>query len=140
MIKVDRSDSGVYYCSVNGDGFKTRNVSLLVEHGPDISSEDVYLQHPGYAVTLMCHVSAVPPPVITWYRYTTNQSQMEDVEILQSDDNVDIMISNFTDGKVTSSLHIETVSDGDFGHYICAANNAIGTVSHSKLYNMYFQF
>ena len=54
------------------------------------------------------------------------------MEVLKTHDGIDISISNFTDGKITSSLLIDDVHESDFGQYICVANNIHGMVSHDE--------
>ena len=120
LIHVDKSDSGVYTCSVKGSD-KMRHMSLLVKHSPEVRvSESHVLAEVGDSVQLNCDVEAVPVPAVSW-RYG-NKSQ----ETIESQGNRWITIQDYEDGKIISSLNIRNVSRRDFGKYSCNAENSEG--------------
>ena len=47
---------------------------------------------------------------------------------VHSHGDTDIVISDYTDGVVTSSLVLGSVKAEDYGHYVCKATNGHGKV------------
>jgi len=122
LILVDRSDSGVYVCSVSG-GARTLNFSLLVEHSPTvIPNESTIYQAPGYPAHLSCQVSAVPVPAVVWYRI----GQSTGPAMIKSNGDVSIMIEDYKDGVMTSSLIFDNTTTDHYGQYSCNASNLLG--------------
>jgi hypothetical protein len=127
LIRVDRSDSGIYVCSVSG-GSRTINISLLVEHSPTIIPREATIsQAPGYPASLRCEITAVPVPVVTWYRLGLVTGPV----MLQSHGDLALSIEEYKDGVVTSSLVLDKVTGGDYGQYSCNASNHHGQASGS---------
>jgi len=123
LIRVDRSDSGVYVCSVSG-GEKTMNISLLVEHLPMVSTnQSTIVQSPGYPTHLVCEVTAVPVPAVSWYRLGAEQT------MVKSQGELSITIKDYKDGRMTSSLIFHNVTTAHFGQYSCNASNTEGQAS-----------
>ena len=52
---------------------------------------------------------------------------------VHSHGDTDIVISDYTDGVVTSSLVLGSVKAGDYGRYVCMATNGHGKVRFSPL-------
>ena len=136
LIRVDRVDSGVLYCAVT---HVPAHVSTAHAQQPQVTAAEEHVaQAPGHAATLTCRVTAVPVPVITWYRVTaagnisdemnTAAAADEEMMAVHSHGNTDIVISDYTDGEVTSSLVMGSVSAEDYGHYVCMATNGHGKV------------
>ena len=163
LIRVDRVDSGVLYCAVT---HVPAHVSTAHAQQPQVTAAEEHVaQAPGHAATLTCRVTAVPVPVITWYRVTaagnisdemniaaaagdemntagdemnadatagdemnTAAAAGEEVAAVHSHGDTDIVISDYTDGEVTSSLVIGSVKAEDYGHYVCMATNGHGKV------------
>ena len=68
LIRVDRVDSGVLYCTVT---HVPAHVSAAHPQQPQVTAAEEHVaQAPGHAATLTCRVTAVPVPVITWHRVT----------------------------------------------------------------------
>ena len=128
MIKVDREDSGIYFCSVDDNGYKARSTRHLSGHVPEIQTGNtlshVY-QHPGYPATVTCEVVAAPAPMISWWRVTNDS----DVTRLRSDDHLDVVISGYRDGVVSSSVSIDSVTSEHYGQYVCEASNLHGVTN-----------
>ena len=57
---------------------------------------------------------------------------------VHSHGDTDIVISDYTDGVVTSSLVLGSVKAGDYGRYVCTATNGHGKVRFSPLANYGF--
>ena len=125
LILVDRSDSGIYVCSVSG-GARTLNISLLVEHSPTvIPTESTIYQAPGYPAYLRCEITAVPVPMVTWYRLGLSTGPT----MMRSQGEMSIMIEDYKDGVMISSLVLENVTTGDYGEYSCNGSNYQGQSS-----------
>ena len=105
LIRVDRSDSGIYVCSVAG-GSKTMNISLLVEHSPTIIPTKLVTQAPGYPSSLSCQVTAAPVPSVSWYRLGSPLGPT----IIRSKGDLSMVIEDYKDGMITSSLLFHNVS------------------------------
>ena len=122
LIRVDRSDSGVYVCSVSG-GERTMNISLLVEHLPMVSTnQSTIVQYPGHPTHLVCEVTAVPVPAVSWYRLGTRHT------MVKSQGELSISIKDYKDGRMTSSLIFHNVTPASYGLYSCNASNTEGQV------------
>ena len=136
LIRVDRVDSGVLYCAVT---HVPAHVSTAHAQQPQVTAAEEHVaQAPGHAATLTCRVTAVPVPVITWHRVmaaanisdemNTAAAAGEEMTAVHSHGDTDIVISDYTDGEVTSSLVMGSVSAEDYGHYVCMAANGHGKV------------
>ena len=151
LIRVDRVDSGVLYCAVT---HVPAHVSAAHPQQPQVTAAEEHVaQAPGHAATLTCRVTAVPVPVITWHRVTaagnisdemntaaaagdemnTAAAAGEAMTAVHSHGDTDIVISDYTDGVVTSSLVLGSVKAEDYGHYVCMATNGHGKVRFSPL-------
>jgi len=120
LIRVDRSDSGVYVCSVSG-GARTMNISLLVEHLPMVTTnQSSIVQHPGHPTHLVCQVTAVPVPAVSWYKLG------EENTMVKSQGELSISIKDYKDGRMTSSLIFHNVTPASYGLYSCNASNTEG--------------
>lgn len=125
LIRVDRSDSGIYICSVSG-GSRTMNISLLVEHIPTITpTQPTIYQHPGYSSSLSCEVAAVPVPAVSWYSLGSPLGPT----MVKSHGDISLEIDEFKDGRMTFSLIFHNVTQEDYGQYSCNANNTSGESS-----------
>ncbi|XP_067681504.1 limbic system-associated membrane protein-like [Haliotis asinina] len=69
---VRSTDKGVYNCQVNTSPVKIKTVNLFVQVPAkiiaDLSSSDVTALE-GETLTLVCNVTGVPMPTVTWYRH-----------------------------------------------------------------------
>jgi len=122
LIRVDKTHSGVYTCTVS-EGRKQMKMSLLISHLPIVSTPNKnVLETDGASVQLKCEVSAVPVPVVSWnfYNQTQNKYQM-----ILSHGRRFITIQDYKDGKMISSLDIKNLTQNDFGKYSCIARNCI---------------
>jgi len=120
LIRVDKSDSGVYVCSVSG-GERTMNISLLVEHLPMVTTnQSTIVQYPGNPTHLMCQVTAVPVPAVSWYRLGAEHT------MVKSQGELSISIKDYKDGRMTSSLIFHNVTPASYGLYSCNASNTEG--------------
>jgi len=124
LIRVDRSDSGVYVCSVSG-GVRTMNISLLVEHIPIVStSQAIISKSLGQPAHLTCEVTAVPVPAVSWYSLTSNEPTM-----IKSRGDLSISIQDYKGGKMTSRLIFHNMTLAQYGKYSCNATNTEGQAS-----------
>ena len=124
LIHVDRSDSGIYVCSVSG-GSKTLNFSLLVEHIPTVTPlHTLMYQSPGYPSSLSCEVTAAPVPAVSWYRVGSPMGPA----IIRSHQDISIIIQDYKEGMMISSLVFDNVTHEDFGEYLCNATSYLGQV------------
>ncbi|XP_070204446.1 opioid-binding protein/cell adhesion molecule homolog isoform X2 [Littorina saxatilis] len=78
--KVKHSDQGTYHCQLNTVPVKAKTVNLRVEVPAKIiehlSTQDVTVQE-NDQVTLVCNVTGVPTPDVTWYRHVSGQRGVE---------------------------------------------------------------
>lgn len=112
---VRQSDAGNYTCSIGPRPIISKVVELGILVAPSITSsshDDAY--QIGSLVTLTCDVKGVPPPSITWARYTTKTGQKIDLEV---------------DGRTYSM----SVTYEDAGIYECLASNGVAPSVVSKM-------
>ena len=129
LIRVDRSDSGIYVCSVSGSS-ETLDFSLLVEHIPTvIPVHQLIYQAPGYPSSLSCEVTAAPVPAVSWYRLGSHMGHT----IIKSHQDISIMIEDYKEGRMISSLVFDNVTQEDFGEYSCNATNTLGQVRYKMI-------
>ncbi|XP_070174728.1 limbic system-associated membrane protein-like [Littorina saxatilis] len=79
---VRPSDDGKYMCQVNTDPVQVRPVHLHV-HEPakiinHLSTPSTVMVREGETVELVCNVTGVPHPMVTWYRIPTGLMQDSD--------------------------------------------------------------
>uniref|UniRef100_A0A8D9AQU8 Neurotrimin n=1 Tax=Cacopsylla melanoneura TaxID=428564 RepID=A0A8D9AQU8_9HEMI len=119
ISNIQEEDKGRYMCQINTVTAKTTYGYLHVVVPPNIddslSSSDVIVRE-GANVTLSCHASGSPPPVIKWKR--------DDVAKINV--NKTHAVSEFEG----STLEMTRISRLDMGAYLCiASNNVPPTVS-----------
>ncbi|XP_071078981.1 limbic system-associated membrane protein-like isoform X2 [Haliotis cracherodii] len=65
-------DQGIYSCQINTSPVKIKTINLNVivpaKILPELSSEDMAVRE-GETVTLICNVTGIPMPTVTWYRH-----------------------------------------------------------------------
>ncbi|KAK7491727.1 hypothetical protein BaRGS_00016983, partial [Batillaria attramentaria] len=78
--QVSYKDQGVYNCQVNTVPVKIKTINLRVDVPAKIidhlSSEDMVVRE-NEKVTLVCNVTGVPTPDVTWYRHVANEKGVE---------------------------------------------------------------
>lgn len=139
LFRVERWDSGLYYCSTNATLKPHHNVTVEVEMSPKISPPSYYpkdvrpvvvQQASGHLAILTCKVEAFPVPVVTWYKVTSKSipPNEEDTKFhrLRVGDEYSFSISGYQDGQMLSSLRIHQVEHDKFGQYRCSAKNEEG--------------
>lgn len=79
--KADYSDRGQYTCQINTNPVKMKTVMLLVlvpsKIVNELSSRDQSVRE-GETVTLVCNVTGVPIPEVTWYKIPDDGSQAKE--------------------------------------------------------------
>ncbi|XP_050402216.1 opioid-binding protein/cell adhesion molecule homolog isoform X2 [Patella vulgata] len=77
---VKYSDQGIYNCQINTSPVKIKTVNLKVQVPAVIihhlSSEDQTAKE-GETVTLVCNVTGIPMPTVTWYRHRSSEKGFE---------------------------------------------------------------
>ena len=74
LLRVDRWDSGVYYCTTNTT---RKHITVRVEESPPkiAKDENEFARVDGVAggeATLSCRVEAIPVPRVRWYQTHTS--------------------------------------------------------------------
>ncbi|XP_041365607.1 limbic system-associated membrane protein-like [Gigantopelta aegis] len=73
---VKAADEGIFTCQINTDPVQIRPIWLHIHEPAKInrmlSSSDVTAKE-GDTVTLVCNVTGVPPPTVSWYRIIENE-------------------------------------------------------------------
>ena len=110
----------MYYCAVTG----SPHVSRLAQHVPEVTPRvrHVYTAL-GRGARLECLVTAAPVPAVTWTRVNGTGA-----EVVRSGENIEVTISDYTDGVITSSLVLDSVTEAEAGEYVCSAVNIHGKV------------
>ncbi|XP_036351171.2 hemicentin-1 [Ochotona princeps] len=127
IVRAKVSDGGEYTCvAVNPAGESKKKVSLTVyvppsikDHGRDALSTVTVRE--GSSVSLECESSAVPPPLITWYKSGRMVAESQHVQLL-------------ADRKI---LHIKKAEVSDTGQYVCRAINVAGRDDKNFHLNVY---
>ena len=110
----------MYYCAVKGN----THVSGLTQHLPEVRPRVRHVHTAlGREARLECLVTAAPVPAVTWYRVNDTGA-----EVIRSNENIEIIISDYTDGVITSSLVLESMTGSEAGEYVCSAGNIHGKV------------
>ena len=133
LVRLDRGDSGEYSCRVAD---RRVSISLVVQHPPEIMTKYIIIKKEntlnilflfsvtsvsgelGGSAKLQCHVTGLPVPMVSWLDsagHTIRSSSKHSIEI-----------SDFSDGKVTSSLNLYNLSKADMGSYTCLSSNSLG--------------
>ncbi|BFY98121.1 hypothetical protein BsWGS_01161 [Bradybaena similaris] len=74
--EVKYKDQGLYNCQINTNPVKIKTVNLKVQVPSKIfnnASADAEIVREGTTVTLICNVSGIPMPTVTWYRLLANE-------------------------------------------------------------------
>ncbi|CAG5115915.1 unnamed protein product, partial [Candidula unifasciata] len=74
--EVKYKDQGLYNCQINTNPVKIKTVNLKVQVPSKIynnASTDAQVVREGTTVTLVCNVSGIPMPTVTWYRLLANE-------------------------------------------------------------------
>ncbi|XP_059149018.1 limbic system-associated membrane protein-like [Physella acuta] len=70
--KVEPNDSGTYHCQINTNPIQVRPVQLIVHEPPKIidhlSTPTKVFVREGDTVELVCNVTGIPAPTVTWHR------------------------------------------------------------------------
>ncbi|XP_012936781.2 opioid-binding protein/cell adhesion molecule homolog isoform X2 [Aplysia californica] len=77
---VKYKDQGLYNCQINTNPVKIKTVNLKVQVPAKIlnnQSNEILVAREGDTITLMCNVSGIPMPTVTWFRLTTNEKGEE---------------------------------------------------------------
>lgn len=127
LFRVDRWDSGLYFCSTNASSLPRHNVTLRVDQAPRMTQvQGLRRQALGYSATLRCRVEAVPVPQISWFKLADDDIHDRDesrplpkpeYRRLHSSDDLEIAIHSFKDGLIESTLNIPAVKEHHFGKY-----------------------
>lgn len=109
--KTTYNDRGEYVCQINTSPVKTKTVMLFVlvpsKIIDELSSRD-QIAREGETVTLVCNVTGVPTPDVTWYKLPSEGSQNKE-----------------RIGKTGEVLNIYNVSRYCDGTYECVAYNNV---------------
>ncbi|BFZ01266.1 hypothetical protein BsWGS_04306 [Bradybaena similaris] len=73
---VKYKDQGLYNCQINTNPVKIKTVNLKVQVPSRIlnnASTDALVSREGTTVTLVCNVSGIPMPSVTWHRLVANE-------------------------------------------------------------------
>ncbi|CAG5130423.1 unnamed protein product, partial [Candidula unifasciata] len=73
---VKHKDQGLYNCQINTNPVKIKTVNLKVQVPSKIlnnASTDALVAREGTTVTLVCNVSGIPMPAVTWHRLVANE-------------------------------------------------------------------
>ena len=132
LFRVDRWDSGQYYCTTNTT--LSSSVTLEVKQAPNVTAvsyREIPKQKVGHKAVLRCKVEASPVPQVTWFHLenrneTTSNPMISQKRRIHSGENYGITVTNFRDGSMESILTIPSVRQGDYGQYICFAKNELG--------------
>ncbi|XP_046577605.1 limbic system-associated membrane protein-like isoform X1 [Haliotis rubra] len=113
-------DQGIYSCQINTSPVKIKTINLNVivpaKILPELSSEDMAVRE-GETVTLICNVTGIPMPTVTWYRHNpTKDDVSKDSEFCPGTNKIGIS------GEV---LLIHNVSRYCGGNYECIAFNGV---------------
>lgn len=114
ILHTVASDAGEYSCNVsNGLDSHVGVAHLLVQVSPNITSFHIpQFVHFGANATLVCDVSGIPQPTVTWYRNDIVQSHVRHVS--------------------SGVFFISSVVESDTGLYTCVALNAAGILSRQN--------
>ncbi|KAK2567085.1 Hemicentin-1 [Acropora cervicornis] len=114
ILRVVASDSGAYSCNVsNGLDTHVGVAHLIIQVAPIITTFYVpQFVHLEANATLVCEVSGIPQPSVTWYRNVNFQSRAHHV--------------------TSGTFVIRNVGEADSGLHTCVASNAAGIVSRGN--------
>ena len=133
LFRVDRWDSGLYYCTTNRSTFEARhNVSLDVALSPTVERTNptsLIVKRPlNREATLTCKVEAIPVPRISWFKITNDSTSSSGIykRHLKTGDEFSISVGAYKDGLIECSLRIANVTEAHFGRYRCEARNGQG--------------
>ncbi|KAK7491740.1 hypothetical protein BaRGS_00016996, partial [Batillaria attramentaria] len=77
---VQHKDQGLYNCQINTNPVKIKTVHLTVQVPAkivdELSSSDMKVRE-SETVTLICNVTGIPMPTVTWYRHSTDEDGVE---------------------------------------------------------------
>ncbi|XP_056016417.1 lachesin-like [Ostrea edulis] len=111
---VELSDAGTYMCQVNTVPVKSKYIVLSVHEPPVIipgmSSPQQVIAKEGKTVQLVCNVTGVPAPTVTWYRKSNPNRKHINMEVI---------------GYNGTVLQIRNISRSYDDVYGCVANNGV---------------
>uniref|UniRef100_A0A1B0GF88 Down syndrome cell adhesion molecule-like protein Dscam2 n=1 Tax=Glossina morsitans morsitans TaxID=37546 RepID=A0A1B0GF88_GLOMM len=118
--KVQKDDPGMYQCFVSNEWEQIQSTA-------ELQLGEQTLQ-PGPTVSLKCVATGNPLPQFTWT-----------LDGFPIPDNSRFLVGQYVTihDDVISHVNITNVKEEDGGEYTCAAQNAIGKVSHSAKVNIY---
>lgn len=119
------ADSGTYTCTA-GNVLGSTQKQIMLDVYKHIKIEERPLNHTvlnGESVTLECKFEGTPTPSVTWFH--KNLAGVSEA--------VTSGVTTIVNG---SQLHLDHISQGDIGEYICYGSNGVETVDlHAYLYS-----
>nr|XP_022329416.1 lachesin-like isoform X1 [Crassostrea virginica] len=86
---VELADAGKYMCQINTDPVKIKYVVLSVHEPPviipDLSSPHRVTAKEGDTIQLVCNVTGVPAPTVTWYKKSSFSRHHSSMEVIGYD-------------------------------------------------------
>ncbi|GAB1606111.1 opioid-binding protein/cell adhesion molecule homolog, partial [Argonauta hians] len=148
---VEPSDGGIYSCHINTSPVKVKRIDLIVQVPPKIidhlSSIDTSVRE-GETVSLVCNVTGIPQPTVTWYRQKRHEGGVKEpcwygsssaVMAPSSYNRVQFLRSSTTFSQLTEVgppgevLIIHNVTRYCDDIYTCEASNGVPPNSYRKM-------
>ncbi|XP_041370227.1 lachesin-like [Gigantopelta aegis] len=116
---VKYGDQGIYTCQMNTQPVKVQTAILNVVVPPRIVGtvgSKVVMVKEGQSVSLVCNVTGIPPPTVTWYKQSSTRDGPKESEFCPATSRI---------GFSGEMLKIHNVTRYCGGVYECVADNGV---------------